>query len=410
MQTNPEPARRPVPLTVVAGLFLASVALRPQLLAIGPLLPFIREDLGLPAGVAGLITTIPVLCMGIFAPIGPRVAAWLGPRAALALCLALIAGFGLVRAVVPSVEWLLLATFGVGVGIGVSGAVPSMVVSQHMPRHRAMGTGAYAGGIVLGSAVAAAIVVPLAANGDWQRSLALVSIASLGPLVAWLVLVRADGRDHPVRPRALHLPWRSRVAWLLVVVFGLQSLQFYGVVTWLPNALVERGWTAAETGLLIGLFNGIGLVTTLGVPLVADRLGTRRLQLVISAVCALIALVGINVLPEFTVGWIVVLGLALGAVFPLVLTLPLDVADEPAQVGAAAALMLLGGYILSALGPFALGAARDATGDFGASLWLLVGLGTALVACCLLLSPSRLRHGVRAAPAVALGRTESPLS
>ena len=36
---------RSVPLAVVAALFLAAVALRPQLLAIGPLLPLLREDL-----------------------------------------------------------------------------------------------------------------------------------------------------------------------------------------------------------------------------------------------------------------------------------------------------------------------------------------------------------------------------
>ncbi len=145
MSGTSTPATRTVPLTIVAGLFLASIALRPQLLAIGPLLPFIRDDLGIPASIAGLITTIPVLCMGIFAPIGPRVAARLGPRLAFASCLALIAGFGLIRAAVPSVELLLLATFGIGVGIGIAGAVPSMVVSQHLPGHRAMGTGAYAG-------------------------------------------------------------------------------------------------------------------------------------------------------------------------------------------------------------------------------------------------------------------------
>ena len=391
----PDAAPRRVPLAVVAGLFLASVALRPQLLAIGPLLPLIRADLDLPASIAGLITTIPVLCMGLFAPIGPRVAARLGPRRALALCLALIVGFGLMRGAAPSVALLLLATLGIGIGVGVAGAVPSMVVSQHLPRRRAMGTGAYAGGIVAGSALAAAVAVPLAVDGDWRRSLVLISAASLVPLAAWLVLVRSDGSDRPVRARALRLPWGSRTAWLLMVAFGLQSVLFYGIVAWLPNALVERGWTPAETGVLIAVFNGIGLFTTLGIPLVADRLGARRTQLVIAAAVATGALVGINTLPALMVGWMAVLGLALGAVFPLVLTLPLDVADDPSQVGAVTALMLLGGYILSSVGPFVLGAARDLTGDFGASLWLLVVIGAGFLACCLPLSPARLRHGVR---------------
>ena len=84
--------------------------------------------------------------------------------------------------------------------------------------------------------------------------------------------------------------------------------------------------------------------------------------------------------PELAFAWVVVLGLSLGAVFPLVLTLPLDVADDPARVGSVAALMLLGGYIVSSSGPVILGAARDLTGDFGASLWMLVAIAVALVA------------------------------
>ena len=57
--------------------------------------------------------------------------------------------------------------------------------------------------------------------------------------------------------------------------------------------------------------------------------------------------------------------------------------------------MLLGGYVLSSIGPFALGAARDATGDFAASLWLLVGMALAFTAAALFLSPARLHHGIR---------------
>jgi cyanate permease len=53
--------------------------------------------------------------------------------------------------------------------------------------------------------------------------------------------------------------------------------------------------------------------------------------------------------------------------------------------------MLLGGYILSSLAPFVLGVARDLTGDFGASLWLLVAVSVALVVASLLLTPARLR-------------------
>jgi CP family cyanate transporter-like MFS transporter len=389
-----------VPLAVVAGLFLASVALRPQLLAIGPLLPLIRADLDLSASVAGLLTTIPVLCMGIFAPIGPRVAARVGPATALAGCLVLIVGGGVARALVPGVPLLLLTTFGIGVAIGIAGAIPSMIVARRLPMRPALGTGAYAGGIVLGSTLASAVAVPLAVDGAWRSSLLVISLASVTALAAWLVLVvRGDRRAAVPSPPALRLPWGSATAWLLVLVFGLQSILYYGVIAWLPNVYVERGWDAAGAGALVALFNGIGLVTTIGVPLVADRLGRRRPQLVVASIAAFVGFVGIALLPDLALLWVPILGLALGMVFPLSLTLPVDVADDPAAVGSVAALMLLGGYVLSSVGPVALGAIRDLSGAFGLALWALAVLSAALVVCCLWLSPARLRTGVGRASA-----------
>jgi cyanate permease len=56
--------------------------------------------------------------------------------------------------------------------------------------------------------------------------------------------------------------------------------------------------------------------------------------------------------------------------------------------------MLLGGYVLSSVGPVVLGAARDLTGDFEASLWMLVVIAVALVLSCLPLSPARLERGI----------------
>lgn len=365
------------------------------MLAIGPLLPLIRDDLNLSASAAGLLTTIPVLCMGLFAPIGPVVAARLGPRTAFAACLTMVVGFGLLRAAAPDFGLVLLATFGIGVGIGIAGAIPSMIVSQRIASRPALGTGAYAGGIVAGSTLGAAAAVPLAVDGDWRRALLIVSLVSIVSIAAWLLLVRSDGPDHPVRAVVPHLPWRHATAWLLVVAFGLQSLLFYGTIAWLPNVYVERGWSPADAGSLVAIFNGVGLVTTLGIPLVADRLGTRRRQLVLSSGIWAVTLLGLVLLPAFAYGWVVLLGLASGTVFLLVLTLPLDLTDDPAQVGSVAALMLLGGYIVAAIGPFVLGAARDVTGSFEASLWLLVATAVSLVACSLLLSPSRLRHGIR---------------
>jgi CP family cyanate transporter-like MFS transporter len=75
----------------------------------------------------------------------------------------------------------------------------------------------------------------------------------------------------------------------------------------------------------------------------------------------------------------------------MVMTLPLDLAERPEQVGAVAAMMLGAGYGLSGVAPFVLGAVRDATGSFTTALWLIVGAAALLVALSATLSPRRLR-------------------
>jgi CP family cyanate transporter-like MFS transporter len=379
----------------LAALFIAAIALRPQLLAIGPLLPAIREDLGMSFAIAGLLGTIPVLCMGLLAPAGPRLAAAVSTRTALALCLAGIAAFGLLRAAAPDATLILAATTAIGVSIGTAGAIPAIFVKLRAPAHPALGTGSYAAGIVTGSTLAAALAVPLAGpTSEWRFALTAISLASLGSLAAWLLLVREDRTAERADTQSPRLPWRSSTAWLLVLLFGLQSMIYYGLVAWLANAYQERGWDEASAGGLLALMNGIGLVTTIGVPFVADRIGSRRSQLLISAGAAVAGLLGVILAPAAAVLWAVVLGLALGAVFPLVLTLPVDVADRPADVGATAALMLLGGYIISSTAPVLLGAIRDATGSFEASFVALLVLAVALVGASAALTPDRLHHGI----------------
>ena len=91
--------------------------------------------------------------------------------------------------------------------------------------------------------------------------------------------------------------------------------------------------------------------------------------------------------------WALLLGAAIGPLFPLTMTLPLDAAERPAEVAALAGMMLGAGYTLSALSPLLLGAIRDLSGGFDPVLWTIVGLGTALVVVDFSFSPARLAAG-----------------
>ena len=393
-------------LAVVAALVLVGLAFRTQALIIGPLVGQVQAELGMSHGVAGLLGTIPVLCMGLLAPLGPVLAASIGPKLGVALCVSLVGVFGLARAFLPDAFSVLAATIGVGVGMAVVGPILPMVVRARLPNHPAAGTGAYVVGLVTGATIAAAVAVPLADHfGGWRGSFAIVSAAAFGSLAAWLWLAPRDDGHVRAAPRRASLPWRRPSAWLLGAIFGSQSILFYGCITWLASVYVERGWGEADAGGLVALFTGIGLVSTVAIPLLGDRLGTRRSQLTLAALLSLAGALVIAVTPSepsgslVTIGATILLGLGVGAYFPLALTLPVDIARDAADAASITALMLLVGYALAATSPVVLGVVRDAAGNFESVVWILVAISAAMIPLALSLNPTRLRGAGRPLPA-----------
>ncbi len=117
----------------LAALFLAALALRPQIIGVGPLIPSIQHGLGTTHAIAGLLGTIPVLCMGIFAPLAAYLAARVGTRRAMTLALGLIGFVGIARALSPNAWTVVLLTIPVGVGMGIGNAIAPIAVRERIP-------------------------------------------------------------------------------------------------------------------------------------------------------------------------------------------------------------------------------------------------------------------------------------
>jgi CP family cyanate transporter-like MFS transporter len=395
-------------IRVVAALFVAGLVFRVPILIVGPLLKDVQADLSMSHGVAGLLSSIPVLCMAFLAPIGPVIAASIGTRAAVAACIAATAGFGLLRAIAPDATSVIGLTVGIGLGMGIVGPVFTQVVRTALAHRPTLGTGAYAMGYIIGSTTAAATAIPLAAAlRGWRGAFGAAAIVSFGALVGWWLL--APRQPHVrVAPQLPKLPVRSPIGWLLGLAFGLQSVLFYAAIAWLPSIYAERGWSTSEAAALSAVFAALGIVTTLTVPLLARWIRSRRVQLAIAAAMALAGTVGIatgTITPPsvgatafVAYGSVTLLAFGIGIFFPILLTLPVETAGSPAESSALAALMLLVGYMLASIGPVVLGAARDATGSFGVAGWLLVGVSVVMLATTSLFSPRRLGAGAGTAP------------
>jgi CP family cyanate transporter-like MFS transporter len=375
---------------LLAALFVAALALRPQLVGAGPLLPDIQADLGVSHAVAGLLGTIPVLCMGVFAPAAAPLASRAGLRNVVGASVGAVALFGLARTAAPGAPLLLLLTLPVGIGMAIAGALLPVAVKERFPDRPAFANGVCTSGLNGGAAVSSLVAVPTAdAFGGWRAALTLFSVAAVVQCIGWMALSRGAWMDRS--EQSARLPVRRPVVWMIVTVFALQSVVFYGITTWIAAAFQENGWSAGAAGALVAVFGFSQVAGGLLIPWLADRQGSRRRWLLGLTSAVAVATFGLAAVPDAGFLWTVMAGLAIGAVFPLCLAMCLDVAHEPVAAGAAAALMLLGGYLVAGTAPFGLGVIRDATGSFSASLWALFGTALLLVCACLPLSATRLR-------------------
>jgi CP family cyanate transporter-like MFS transporter len=276
--------------SLLVALFLAALTLRPQLVGVGPLLPSIQADLGVSHAFAGLLATIPVLCMGLFAPPAPYVSARAGSRRAIAGAVAVVGAFGIARALVPGAAGVVLLTIPIGIGMGLAGAMLPVAVKERFADRPGFATGVYAVGLTLGSAIAAAAAVPLADLGSgWRTPLLVFGVVSTGLAAVWLVLTRAGPAQVRLESRPLRLPFSNPLAWRLVAAFFFMSAIFYGLNSWLPDIYVERGWSESDAGALLAVLNTISIPCGFAAAWAADHWGERRMWLAAAATLQLAA-------------------------------------------------------------------------------------------------------------------------
>jgi CP family cyanate transporter-like MFS transporter len=360
------------PGLLVAALFLAALSLRPQLVGAGPLVPGIQADLGLSHAVAGLLGTIPVACMGVFAGVAPIVVARLGSMVAIGASVALIGIAGLARSLAADSPQIVATTIGIGIGMGIAGALLPVFVKQRLGQRPILGTVAYSAGLQLGSAASAALAVPLAlAFGGWRAAFAVFSIATLALVVPWLLLGRDRSGETQARVAIDRQDVLDQRAWVLATVFALFGVVYYGLVAWLADAYVELGWSPTEAGGLLGLLNVASLTGALSIGLFAGRMVSHTTTLAVLGAIFAVATTGFAVLPAAGPAFAILAGYANGALFPLVLALPLRLVGSADRVAWLTSVMLGLGYTIAAISPVGLGAIRDVVGSFHASLLVL---------------------------------------
>jgi CP family cyanate transporter-like MFS transporter len=353
---------------------VVSVALnlRPALTSISPLLNDIRSSVGLGFQTAGLLTTLPVVCMGLVALLSAQVEARLGEGRGIALGLLCILLASAARGVVDDNLLLLLTALLAGLGIALIQVLIPGLIKRRFVGRVALAMGIYSAALMGGGGLAAWLSPRLASCfGHWQIGLAVWAVPAVLALLLWLQTPWRAVLVLTVEQRLSRFI-RNKRAWTLALYFGFSNCGYMTVVAWLPAYYQHLGWSSQHSGTLLAWMTVFQVLAALGMPALAQRMSERRGLLSASLMAQLLGFAGLLLAPQQEpLLWVALIGFGLGACFALSLILSLDHLQEPRAAGQLAAFVQGLGFLINALPPAVGGWLREFTGGFSTT-WLLM--------------------------------------
>ncbi|MBY0121837.1 MFS transporter [Bacillus sp. S/N-304-OC-R1] len=359
------------------GIIFVAFTLRPAITSIGPLTGHIRAETGISNGLAGLLTTLPLIAFGLISPFVPGIARRFGNEMSVLIGL-LILGAGIMIRSADTIVLLFSGTIFIGLGIAVCNVLLPGIVKQSFPKKVGLLTGIYTLSMGVFAGLAPGLSIPLAdtLNLGWRMSLGMWTIIIITAIGFWLpqLKIKQTSLKSPTQNKSTSPIWFSSLAWQVTFFMGLQSMVYFSVTSWLPEILLSRGFEIAVAGWMVTLFQFSGLPANIIIPVLADRLPHQKgIALGIGILC-LAGLAGLifSTNKIIIICCIIMLGIALGAAISHGLTLIGLRAANAKQASDLSGMAQSVGYILAAMGPFIIGFLFDFFQSWTIPLILLI--------------------------------------
>ncbi|MBB6390679.1 CynX/NimT family MFS transporter [Microbacterium thalassium] len=399
---RPDPGRpHPAPraayaVGLTAVIVLAAAMLRSPFVAVAPVAGVIGEDLGVTAGVVGLLTSIPVLCFAVFAPLAIVVIRRAGADVALTLSL----GGSVIGCVVRSlggIEAAIVGTAIMGVFLTIGNVVIPVIIARDFPPRRVHTmTGVFTSSLNVGTMIVTLSTAPLAEIVGWRGALAAWAGFGLAALAVWIPLRGLRAAFVPAPGPATAAPieqapvLRSRATWLLAAAFAGQAFAFYATTAWLPTLLADQGLSDSAAGAVAAIFQVAGIAGSMTIPLVTMR---SSMVVGVAAVAAgwLCIPLGFLFAPGLWLVWCIVGGVAQGGGITSVFIMISGFGGDQRATAARSGIVQGVGYAVAAAGPIALGVMHEASGAWTLPLLVLLGAVLVFLVCGLLAAPAMRR-------------------
>lgn len=365
---------------ILAIVFIAST-LRAPLTSVGPVVDEIKQVMEINNSVAGILTTIPLIIFAIVSPFVSKVTARLTmSRTILYSTMLLIVALYL--RIAGDFTLFLIGTVILGIAIAFGNVVLPSYVKWYFPMQIGLATGIYSGTMNFTAGLGGGLSFPLSEITPlgFRLSLSFWILFAIIAIILWIPKARkglqlekataiAEQQD---RPKKVTIT-KSKLAWMVALTMGFQSMVFYTVVAWVPSILVDRGLDPSTAGYLLMLNQFSQVPMTFTFPIIASKLKDQRILVVIITVLFLVgfSLFFTQSLVLLIIG-IIIAGLAMGACFSLCMTffsIRARTSDGSISLSGFGQSV---GYLIAAVGPFLIGYLHDATESWDSGIIALI--------------------------------------
>ena len=363
---------------IVAAIFLVSINLRPSVTSIGPLLNKIQEDLGVSSTMMSLLTSVPVFCMGLFAPLAVPFNKALGYKWSINL---LLIGIGIAtgaRLFFTSFSALIITSFVAGLCIAIISPMLNAYIKEKFANNMGPVIGVYSLAIGFGAMISAGFtgVFYERFQNSWPAALSIWGVLAFIAIIVWsIVLPEKQQVEAKITEQVGRNPWKLKTVWIIMLFFGIQTSLFFSLTTWLSPIAMEQGMGLLVAGSVITAMSIVQMIGNIIIPSLLNKFSNVSLWLKALTVVSAIGTAFLFIDAEWSV-WVaaVLLGAALSGLFPIGLILPLQEAQNDAEANSFSSMVLSGGFMMSAIVPLVMGIIYDAAGTHFISKWLLVVL------------------------------------
>ncbi|AYX88859.1 CynX/NimT family MFS transporter [Staphylococcus cohnii] len=356
---------------ILAIVFIAST-LRAPLTSVGPVVDEIKHVMEINNSVAGILTTIPLIIFAIVSPLVSRVTSRLTmSRTILYSTILLI--IGLYLRVAGDFSLFIIGTLVLGIAIAFGNVVLPSYVKWYFPMQIGIATGIYSGTMNFTAGLGGGLSFPLSQTPlGFRLSLSFWIILGIIAIILWIPKARKGAKlekqtidETQVKHHKKVNIIKSKLAWMVALTMGFQSMVFYTVVAWVPSILVDRGVDPSTAGYLLMLNQFSQVPMTFSFPIIASKLKDQRILVVIITILFLtgFGLFFTQSLVLLVIG-MVIAGLAMGACFSLCMTffsIRARTSDGSISLSGFGQSV---GYLIAAIGPFLIGYLHDYTGNW----------------------------------------------